>query len=175
MLKYYKLRLATILLRTLFFSTITIIGCKPNARLISYNQTRPDYKNQIDEAIDIFILGNLVVKYHEENRVWPKRPIDLNFADDTVKLLLTNFDTVNFNSSDNTIDVDYKFSKEREFLAPIEFIDPDSVSEEQNHIIWQELDDRKFQNNEFDGVLTITYDGGIYRIKTNPTKVEDSP
>ena len=173
MLKYNKFRFATILFRTLLFSTITItiIGCKPNAHLISNDLARRDFKSQIDEVTDIFILGNLVVKYHEENRVWPKRPTDLNFPNDTLQLFLTNFDTVSFTSNDNSIEVDYKFSKERAFLAPIEFIDPDSVPEEPNHIVWQELDDRKFQNNEFDGVLTITYAGGMYRIET---KVEHS-
>src|SRR5690606_10062739 len=155
MLKYNKLRFATILLRTLFFSTITIIGCKPNALLISNDLAQPDFKNQIDEATDLFILGNLVVKYHEENRVWSKRPNDINFSNDTLKLFLTNFDTVSFTSNDNSIDVDYKFSKEREFLAPFELVDPDNVPEEPNHIIWLVLDDRKFQNNEFDGVLRL--------------------
>src|SRR5690606_41891515 len=82
------------------------------------------YTLSLHDALPIF------VKYHEENRVWPKRPTDINFSNDTLKLFLTHFDTVSFTSNDNSIDVDYKFSKEREFLAPIEFVDPGNRSEE---------------------------------------------
>ena len=151
-----------------------MLGCKSSG-FITNVRTEPDFNNQIHEITDIFILGNLVVKFHEENRIWPERITDLNIADDTLKLFLANFDTINLIiSNDRSIQVDYKFSKDRELMTPIEFIHPDSVTEEPKHIIWPELDNSKFRNNEFDGTLTINYDEGLYHINKDPAKDEHS-
>lgn len=154
--------------RYIVFAIFLNFGCKPlfNTELNEISQRK--INKQFEEVTDLFLLGNLIMEYHEKNSKWPTQLSEITFSNDSLKLFLTIFDEVYLNLSRDSLQVKYKFAEKRKIMIPIEFIKSESVTNEAKTRTWKNLDNAKYIKEDFDGLLLFYIKNDEYHVFKDP-------
>jgi hypothetical protein len=157
------------LLRRNYILLLLIFGCKSIFTAELNEATKKKIIKEFAEVSDLFILSNLVIEYHEQNKNWPKNLEVISFSEDSLILFLKNFDTLKIDSDTIYFQIWYKFSESREITLPIEFIRKEDTANIITNRKWFSMDNAKYINHIFDGRLQITLKNEEYQINKEPS------
>ena len=124
--------------------------------------TSHDTSMGVEKSANISLLANLIVDYHRLNFYWPDDGLDLLHFYDSAKFVLTNFDTLSFQSESNWTIVEYRLIKNPSSPGTIRFVARDEADSVKSQIEWCHRIHENTSSN-FGGQLLFKYENGNYK------------